>query len=64
MKKEAGRLHHLISTTHIPGIYNPPYADKPTTLGVDTEINLKTIFKENYRWKPPNKISIQKYKEK
>jgi hypothetical protein len=47
-KNLAGKLHHLISTQTIPGIYNPPYSKKPTAFGQEVESQLKTIFKEKY----------------
>lgn len=47
-KNLAGKLHHLISTQTIPGIYNPPYTKKPTAFGQEVEAHLKTIFKEKY----------------
>lgn len=47
-KTLAGKLHHLISTETIPGIYNPPYSSRPTAFGQEVEAQLKTIFKEKY----------------
>lgn len=39
-------LHHLCSTTTIPGVYNPPYiADKPKAFGQEVETHLRTSFK-------------------
>jgi hypothetical protein len=55
----ASNLHHLTSTKAIPGVYNPPYSQlKPQAFNVDIETHLKSTFKSNYQWKPPNKDKI------
>jgi hypothetical protein len=33
----------------MPGIYNPPYAKKPTAFGLEVEAQLKAIFKVGSR---------------
>jgi len=39
----------LISTSTIPGVYNPPYSKKAMAFGQDVESHLKTIFREQYQ---------------
>ena len=61
LAKVAANVHHLCSTNAIPGIYNPPYVRddmKPQIFNVDVETHLRTTFKANYTWKPPNKDKI------
>ncbi|CDW79153.1 iq calmodulin-binding motif family protein [Stylonychia lemnae] len=56
----AGNLHHLCSTKAIPGVYNAPYAMvKPQAFNVEIETHLRSTFKANYQWKPPNKEKIE-----
>jgi hypothetical protein len=56
----AGNLHHLVSTKAIPGVYNPPFvALKPQAFNVEVEQHLKSTFKVNYEWRPPNKEKIE-----
>jgi hypothetical protein len=56
----AGNLHHLVSTKAIPGVYNPPFVNiKPQAFNVEVEQHLKSTFKVNYEWKPPNKEKIE-----
>jgi hypothetical protein len=56
----AGNLHHLVSTKAIPGVYNPPFVNvKPQAFNVEVEQHLKSTFKVNYQWKPPNKEKIE-----
>ena len=60
----ASNLHHLASTKAIPGVYNPPYSQlKPQAFNVDIETHLKSTFKANYQWKPPNKDKIDFFRE-
>ena len=60
----ATNLHHLSSTRAIPGVYNPPYSQiKPQAFNVDIETHLKSTFKANYSWKPPNKDKIEFFRE-
>lgn len=50
----AKNLHHLISTTHIPGVYNTPYLPaelKPQVYNADIEEHLKGIFLSNLKKK-------------
>uniref|UniRef100_A0A0G4G4T7 Uncharacterized protein n=1 Tax=Chromera velia CCMP2878 TaxID=1169474 RepID=A0A0G4G4T7_9ALVE len=39
------QLHHLVSTRHIPGIFNPPYADIPKAYDKPIEQHLRDSFK-------------------
>ena len=46
MNELSKNLHHLCSTSTIPGVYNPPFVlEKPKAFGVDVESHLKTSFK-------------------
>ena len=59
------KVHHLSSTSAIPGIYNSPYIGvgmKPQAFNIDIETHLKTSFKSVYQWKAPSKDVISKYK--
>ena len=50
----AKNLHHLVSTKHIPGVYNVPYLPaelKPQVYNADIEEHLKSIFKSSLRKK-------------
>lgn len=50
----AKNLHHLVSTKHIPGVYNTPYLPaelKPQVYNADIEEHLKSIFKSSLRKK-------------
>ena len=56
----AGNLHHLCSTKAIPGVYNAPYIQvKPQAFNVEIETHLRSTFKANYQWRPPNKEKIE-----
>ena len=58
----AKNLHHLSSTSQIPGVYNPPYSiAKPTAFNLDVETHLKATFKANYTWKSPTRKDIAKF---
>lgn len=50
-EKLASKLHHLVSTETIPGIYNPPFGVKQKAYGDDVETHLKTVFQVNF-WDP------------
>ena len=59
------RVHHLASTSAVPGIYNSPYpmaGIKPQVFNADIETHLKMSFKSTYQWKSPSKDKIEKYK--
>ena len=46
------KVHHLVSTKKIPGIYNPPHFPhllKPILFNSDIDTNLKQIFKTNFK---------------
>eukprot|EP01016_Furgasonia_blochmanni_P048812 TRINITY_DN7334_c0_g1_i1.p1 TRINITY_DN7334_c0_g1~~TRINITY_DN7334_c0_g1_i1.p1 ORF type:complete len:203 (+),score=44.34 TRINITY_DN7334_c0_g1_i1:336-944(+) len=59
----AKNLHHLTSTNNIPGVYNPPFARvKPAAFDVDIETHLKSTFQANYKWRPPDRKTIDLYK--
>ena len=48
----AKNLHHLVSTTHIPGVYNTPYLPaemKPQVYNADIEEHLRGIFKSGIK---------------
>ena len=50
--KIANNLHHLVSTSTIPGVYNNPNLPeelKPQVYNADVETHLKAIFKNNFR---------------
>ena len=66
LTKVAANVHHLVSTKAIPGIYNPPYVRddmKPQIFNVDVETHLKSTFKANYTWKPPDKDKIEFFRQ-
>lgn len=45
-------LHHLISTSNIPGVYNSPYIPeeaKPQVFNADIETHLKAAFKRKIK---------------
>jgi len=66
-KQLAKNLHHLSSTKNIPGVYNPPYSldgSKPQAFSQDVEQHLAETFKENYRWKAPDRKTIDTFKRK
>ena len=47
----AKNLHHLVSTTTIPGVYNTPFLPaelKPQVYNADIEEHLRGIFKSSY----------------
>lgn len=44
----ASKVHHLISTTHIPGIYNPPYGTVKKIKNEEAETFIKKTFKKKF----------------
>jgi len=66
-KQLAKNLHHLSSTKNIPGVYNPQYTldgTKPTAFNQEIEAHLTQQFKENYKWRPPDRKTIDTFKKK
>lgn len=58
LKTICSDLHHLISTRHIPGIYNGPYSDVvPSAFGMSVEDHLKQCapIKVPYRTRHPRR---------
>jgi len=57
MRKEfdvlCGQLHHLVSTTQIPGVYNPPYSD---TLPKAFEKPVETHLRDSCRVRLPRSL--------
>lgn len=60
-EKLASKLHHLISTETIPGVYNPPFGIKQKAYGEDVESHLKTVFQKSFKWKPPTRDDLVKH---
>jgi hypothetical protein len=45
------KVHHLISTKCIPGIFNKPDGTQKTIIGIEANTFLKETFKKNFRIK-------------